>query len=143
MITENNWIPLNVILIHSKIKELHVDTRKFLCLLLDKNSNEDENCKNINKLIENQNALEENIIEEKNVFSWLQMINNISYGKFGYRRTLNFDRVNISFGGWLKYIRLYRYNDHQFIVCDSLSIPINYRDCTKDNLSSTYTEGSI
>lgn len=36
--------------------------------------------------------------------------------------------------GWLEYIRFYRYNEHQFIVCDSLSYPIEYRKCTVDNL---------
>lgn len=118
------------------VKELLVDTRSFSCLLLNKNSDAAENYSVIRKLIKNQNALEENIIEEADVLNWVKEIENIS-GGLGHWRFLNFNTLDVSIG-WLKYIRFYRYNEHQFIVCDSLSYPIEYRKCTADNLDEAF-----
>ena len=139
---ENNWVYIDEVIKLSKlftlnvIKELHVDTRSFSCLLLKENSDEDENCSIIRKLIKNQNALEENIIEEADVLTWVKEIENIS-GGLGHWRFLNFNTLDVSMD-WLKYIRFYRYNEHQFIVCDSLSYPIEYRKCTADNLDEAF-----
>ena len=135
---ENNWVYIDEVIKLSKlftlnvIKELHVDTRSFSCLLLKENSDGDENCSIIRKLIKNQNALEENIIEQADVLTWVKEVENIS-GGLGHWRFLNFNTLDVSMD-WLKYIRFYRYNEHQFIVCDSLSYPIEYRKCTVDNL---------
>ena len=135
---ENNWIYIDEVIKLSKlftlnvIKELHVDTRSFSCLLLKENSDEDENCSIIRKLVKNQNALEKNIIEEADILTWVKEIENIS-GGLGHWRFLNFKTLDVSMD-WLKYIRFYRYNEHQFIVCDSLNYPIEYRKCTVDNL---------
>ena len=44
---ENNWVYIDEViklLTLNGVKELHVDTRSFSCLLLDKNSDADENC---------------------------------------------------------------------------------------------------
>ena len=69
---ENNWVYIDEViklLTLNGVKELHVDTRSFSCLLLDKNSDADKNCSVIRKLIKNQNALEENIIEQADILS--------------------------------------------------------------------------
>ena len=136
---ENNWVYIDEViklLTLNGVKELHVDTRSFSCLLLDKNSDADENCSIIRKLIKNQNALEENIIEQADVLTWVKEVENIS-GGLGHWRFLNFNTLDVSMG-WLEYIRFYRYNEHQFIVCDSLSYPIEYRKCTADNLDGAF-----
>ena len=139
---ENNWVYIDEVIKLSKlftlnvIKELHVDTRSFSCLLLKENSDEDENCSIIRKLVKNQNALEKNIIEEADILTWVKEIENIS-GGLGHWRFLNFNTLDVSMD-WLKYIRFYRYNEHQFIVCDSLSYPIEYRKCTIDNLDEAF-----
>ena len=36
--------------------------------------------------------------------------------------------------GWLKYVRMYRYSEDKFIVCNSRSEPIDWSKCTKENL---------
>lgn len=139
---ENNWLYIDEVIKLSKlftlnvIKELHVDTRSFSCLLLKENSDEDKNCSIIRKLVKNQNALEKNIIEEADILTWVKEIENIS-GGLGHWRFLNFNTLDVSMD-WLKYIRFYRYNEHQFIVCDSLSYPIEYRKCTADNLDEAF-----
>lgn len=68
--------------------------------------------------------------------SFLKNLETISGGK-GEWRLLNFDNVDNKLG-WLKYIRLYKYNDNQFIVCDSQSHAIEWKLCTKENLQSKY-----
>ena len=53
---ENNWVYIDEVIKLSKlftlngVKELHVDTRSFSCLLLDKNSDADENYSGFFKL---------------------------------------------------------------------------------------------
>ena len=55
---ENNWVYIDEViklLTLNGVKELHVDTRSFSCLLLNKNSDAHENCSIIRKLIKTAN----------------------------------------------------------------------------------------
>ena len=95
---ENNWVYIDEVIklfTLNGIKELHDDTRSFSCLLLKENSDADENCSIIRKLIKNQNALEENIIEEADILTWIKEIENIS-GGLGHWKFLNFNTLDVS-----------------------------------------------
>jgi hypothetical protein len=43
-------------------------------------------------------------------------------------------------GFWLKYVRMYKINDNQFIVCNSDCVPIEWRLLSKNNVAITNYE---
>lgn len=115
------------------LKSIHCDTRDFHLLLSKNNAKPDED---VFKLLKFKKVPDKFLINKEEVLSFLKNLETISGGR-GEWRFLNFDNVDDKLG-WLKYIRLYRYNDNQFIVYDSQSHAIEWRLCTKENLQSEY-----
>lgn len=127
------WIYINEIdeIDYKSIKSIHCDTRDFHLLFSKNSAKPDED---VFKLLKFKKVPDKFLINKEEILSFLKNLETISGGK-GEWRFLNFDNVDDKLG-WLKYIRLYKYNDNQFIVCDSQSHAIEWRLCTKENLQS-------
>lgn len=135
----NKWIPIKNIEITKEINQIHCDTRDFCCLLskddIKKQYPDEELNKLFGLLFNKPRSLSwqnKYLIKEKDIKSFLQNINNFSNPNTKWK-CLIFKNVNCE--GWLKYIRLYRYSNDEFIVCNGSSIPIEYKNCTKENLN--------
>lgn len=127
-----DWIYIDEIneIDYKSLESIHCDTRDFYILLSKNNAKSDEDVLKFKKVPDKF------LINKEEVLSFLKNLETISGGR-GEWRFLNFDNIDDKLG-WLKYIRLYKYNDNQFIVCDSQSHAIEWKLCTKENLQSKY-----
>ena len=126
----NDWIYIDDLpQITADIKSLHCDTRSFH---VEYSEEPLENGDSLFKVIKYQNANNSAIIEAKDIHPFLKNMETISGGK-GKWRMLSFKHVEDTIG-WLKYIRLYRYNESQFVVCNSRREPIDWKSCTENSL---------
>lgn len=130
-----DWIYIDEIneIDYKSLESIHCDTRDFYILLSKNNAKSDED---VFKLLKFKKVPDKFLINKEEVLSFLKNLETISGGR-GEWRFLNFDNIDDKLG-WLKYIRLYKYNDNQFIVCDSQSHAIEWKLCTKENLQSKY-----
>lgn len=130
-----DWIYIDEIneIDYKSLESIHCDTRDFYILLSKNNAKSD---KDVFKLLKFKKVPDKFLINKEEVLSFLKNLETISGGR-GEWRFLNFDNIDDKLG-WLKYIRLYKYNDNQFIVCDSQSHAIEWKLCTKENLQSKY-----
>lgn len=130
-----DWIYIDEIneIDYKSFESIHCDTRDFYILLSKNNAKPDED---VFKLLKFKKVPDKFLINKEEILSFLKNLETISGGK-GEWRLLNFNNVDNKLG-WLKYIRLYKYNDNQFIVCDSQSHAIEWKLCTKENLQSKY-----
>lgn len=142
----DDWIGLDKLTITPDVKQIHCDTRDFCCILLTDNlkyhksdsTTEQRKIKNINKTIEKQSLKDCYLIEEDEIISWLTNMEKFSRDGCKNTVTWRFLSFNHLDGTWLKYIRMYRYNATQFIVCDSYNDMIVWKDCNEENLCKKY-----
>lgn len=116
-----NWIPLSELVLEPNVNILHVDTRDFHCLPL------------IDSLEQTLSVIDkDSIIPESNISYWLQNLEEMSGGP-GVWRNLRYNGVYD--GRWIKYLRLYRIDERNFLVFsrDRFS-PIPWRKMTRENL---------
>lgn len=116
------WVPVENIVITPDINSIHADTRDFCCLLLQENRKE---------AIKGQKYT----VEESEIKDWLTNLEKMTGGK-GKWRMMNFKGLDT--GGWFKYIRMYRNDDHSFIVCDREGHSVDPRLMTEDRLNRKY-----
>ena len=139
---KDNWIPVSDIIITQEINSIHCDTRDFCCSLSKddiKKQYPDEELSKLFGLLFNRpksfSWKDKYLIKEEDIKSFLEKIKNFSNPNANWR-CLVFKDVNCE--GWLKYIRMYRYSENEFIVCNRSSIPIEYKNCTEENLNKEY-----
>lgn len=133
---DNEWNYIDdIVHISDNIEEIHVDTRDF-CILLKTENSEDLNKLKVFNLLCSNKVVEKFLINQNEILNFIKEIEVISGGK-GEWRFLNFATIDDTMG-WLKYIRMYRYNDEQFIVCNSQSKAIDWRSCTENTLEKEY-----
>lgn len=143
---ENNWMELDKLTITSDVKQIHCDTRDFYCCLSNDNLkyhktdhiSEQRKSKDIINIIKKQTSKENYLIEENKIITWLtdmELFSRDNCKNIVTWRFLSFEHLG---GTWLKYIRMYRYNSTQFIVCDSDNNMIIWKNCNEENLCKKY-----
>jgi hypothetical protein len=121
----------NVFKIYRDVKSVHCDTRDFAVAYSDRLPQKDDNA-NLYRLLHGSKINERFLIHKDRIIPWLKEVETIAGGKAEWR-CLNFNGIDTRLG-WLKYIRMYRYNQDMFVVCDSYGDPICWDLCTEENL---------
>lgn len=130
----DNWIYIDDINgIPKDTTAIHCDTRDFHCLLSEEKQNL-EGLK-VENLIKYKSAKKSMLIAREEILPWLKNIETMSGGRGSWRH-LFFN--NVKCDGWLKYIRIYHYQDDKYIVCNEDSAAIHWRECVKENLPEEY-----
>lgn len=125
---EDNWVSLSSLeSIPEKANSYHCDTRDFHIISFTGYNEIRED--NIIGDLKNNKIDPKYLIKDTEVLEFLRNLENISGGT-GDWRYLSFNNPST---GWLKYIRMYRYED-KIVVCDSKSSPIEWRNLTESNL---------
>ena len=127
---KNIWKNLDDVLIDGTINQIHCDTRDFHCLVTtDMVDIKDGKNPDVRKALHRKDV----VISEEDVISWLKSLREMTGGKARWRY-ISFKDVECD--GWLKYIRMYRHpkKNNLFIVCNRNSKPIQWQNCTKENL---------
>lgn len=140
------WSELSKLIITPDVKQIHCDARDFYCILSKNNLkyhksdhlDEQKRKKGIIKTIKKQAVKDCYLIEESEIITWLT--NMELFSRDGCKNTVKWRFLSFEhLGGiWLKYIRMYRYNPTQFIVCDSYNNMIAWKDCNEENLRKEY-----
>nr|DAL03111.1 MAG TPA: hypothetical protein [Crassvirales sp.] len=130
----DNWIYIDDIKeIPKNVTAIHCDTRDFHCNLHLKKP-ELEGFK-VENLVKYKSAKKSMLIAREEILPWLKNIETMSGGRGSWRH-LFFN--NVKYDGWLKYIRIYHYQDDKYIVCNEDSAAIHWRECVKENLPEEY-----
>ena len=123
---ENKWIYIrDIIGIGSEINSLHCDTRSFDVTM-------SENTALVGGAINKKKLSPESLIPVDEILDFIKNLEDITGGKWEWRM-LCFKGITDTMG-WLKYVRMYRYSEDKFIVCNSRSEPIDWSKCTRENL---------
>lgn len=126
---------LQELCIPDNVTSIHCDTRDFGVIMTDRETTKEADGQAYCML--HSGEIDERFLMKRDeIIPWLMHIEAISGGR-GDWRCLNFDTIETRLG-WLKYIRMYRYNDDMFLVCDSYSDPIEWRLCTEESLEKEY-----
>ncbi len=121
--------------IYDGVMAVHCDTRDFEITYSDRLPKKDDDT-DLYRLLHGAKINEHFLIHKDRIIPWLKEVETIAGGKKKWR-CLNFNGVNTRLG-WLKYIRLYRYNQDMFVVCDCYGDPFYWSLCTEENLDKEY-----
>lgn len=142
----DDWIKIDEVEITSEINCIHCDTRTFhvKCNIIDFKKIENDRYYELtyNKFIDFLEEKKGNIDEKYliNINEIIPFLLNIREIKnYANEPILRFNGV-LGCGFWLKYIRMYKINDNQFIVCNSDCVPIEWRLLSKNNVAVTNYE---
>lgn len=113
------------------VMAVHCDTRDFAVTYSDRLPRKDDH-NELYRLLHGAKINERYLIHKDRIIPWLKEVETIAGGKAEWR-CLNFKGVDTRLG-WLKYIRLYRYKQDMFVVCDSYGDPFYWGLCTEENL---------
>ena len=131
-VKKNIWINLDDVEMTDDINQIHCDTRDFHCLIKqDVIDVRDGREPEIRKSLHRKDV----VISKDEVIPWLKSLKEMAGGNANWRYLL-FD--NVECDGWLKYIRMYRHpkKNDLFIVCNNHNKPIQWQNCTKENLNT-------
>lgn len=134
-----DWIKIDEVEITPEINCIHCDTRTFhaKCNIIEFKKFENDKYYELtfNKLIDfldNTNHIDEKyLIDINDIIPFCQKLRDIKL--HSKELVLRFNGVE-GCGFWLKYVRMYRINEEQFIVCNMDSKPIEWRLLSKDNV---------
>lgn len=135
-----DWIKIDEVEITPEINCIHCDTRTFhaICNIIDFKKIENDKYYELtfNKLIdfidEHKNIIDEKyLINVNDIIPFYQKLRDIKL--YSKEFVLRFNGVE-GCGFWLKYVRMYRINEEQFIVCNMDAKPIEWRLLSKDNV---------
>lgn len=135
-----DWIKIDEVEITPEINCIHCDTRTFhaICNIIEFKKIENDKYYELtfNKLIdfldEHRNNIDEKyLINVNDIIPFCQKLRDIKL--YSKELVLRFNGVE-GCGFWLKYVRMYRINEEQFIVCNMDSKPIEWRLLSKDDV---------
>lgn len=134
-----DWIKIDEVEITPEINCIHCDTRTFhaKCNIIEFKKIENDKYYELtfNKLIDfldNTNHIDEKyLIDINDIIPFCQKLRDIKL--HSKELVLRFNGVE-GCGFWLKYVRMYKINEEQFIVCNMDSKPIEWRLLSKDNV---------
>lgn len=142
----DDWIKIDEVEITSEINCIHCDTRIFhaKCNIIDFKKIENDRYYELtyNKFIDFLEEKKGNIDEKYliNINEIIPFLLNLREIKnYANEPILRFNDV-LGCGFWLKYVRMYKINDNQFIVCNSDCVPIEWRLLSKNNVTITNYE---
>lgn len=125
------WSYLDECSIHSKINFITVDTRDFFVLLIQRLEMDFYNLDNT--IFEEVAKDDRYLIEQDDILPFLKELETISGGK-GEWRFLEFKHIDTKSGWGFKYLRLYRIDNHRFIIANNDNEPVEWRLLTKENV---------
>lgn len=137
----DKWVKIDEMEIIPEINCIHCDTRTFhaVCNIIDFKKIENDKYyeltfkKLIDFIDEHKNNIDEKyLINVNDIIPFCQKLRDIKL--YSKEFVLRFNGVE-GCGFWLKYVRMYRINEEQFIVCNMDSKPIEWRLLSKDNVA--------
>lgn len=136
----DEWVKIDELEITPEINCVHCDTRMFhaVCNIIEFKKIEGDRYYELtfNKLIDfiedNKGNIDEKyLIDVDDIIPFCKHLKNIR--DYSNELILRFNGVE-GCGFWLKYVRMYRIDEEQFIVCNSDSKPIEWKLLSKENV---------